>query len=154
MCIYGNCALWERLFWSRILEEIGILKGDQKGVKDWMTLTVTHWLLHHRVTVEFQGSMGKFVQLSTQIRTYRNCRGRWERGALCVSQSINSSYCVGGIPGAEGETPPCILHRAELIPPVEQTSSWPESIHPLSVFLQGRPPNPTSELKEIKNKKI
>lgn len=154
MCIYGNCALWGRLFCSCILEEIGILKGDQKGVKDWMTLTVTHWLLHHRVTVEFRGSMGKFVQLSTQIRTYRNCRGGGGGGggALCVSHSINSCYCAGGIPGAEGETPPCILHRAELIPPAEQTSSWPESIHPLSVFLQGGPPSPTSELKEIKIK--
>lgn len=97
MCIYGNCALWERLFWSRILEEIGILKGDQKGVKDWMTLTVTHWLLHHRVTVEFQGSMGKFVQLSTQIRTYRNCRGRWERGGgLYVSHRVLTVATVLG----------------------------------------------------------
>lgn len=33
--------------------------------------------------------MGKFVQLSTQIRTYRNCRGRWERrGVLCVCVSV------------------------------------------------------------------
>ena len=48
-----------------------------------MTLTVTHWLLHHHVTVEFQGSMGKFVQLSTQIRTYRNCGG-----GLCVCVSV------------------------------------------------------------------
>lgn len=90
MCIYGNCALWGCLFWSHILEEIGILKGDQKGVKDWMTLTVTHWLLHHHVTVEFQGSMGKFVQLSTQIGTYRNCRGRWERGALYVCVCVHA----------------------------------------------------------------
>lgn len=29
---------------------------------------------------------------------------------------------VGKIPEAEGETPPCIWHRAELIPPAEQTS--------------------------------
>lgn len=147
-----------------------------------MTLRVTHWLLHHHVTVEFQGSMGKFVQLSTQIRTYRNCRGRWERGASCVcvcvcpcvymetqvslrtdrtletcekkesksslSQKINSSYCVGGIPEAEGETPPCILHRAELIPLAEQTSPWHVSIRLLSVFLQGSSPNLTSELKD------
>lgn len=86
-----------------------------------MTLTVRHWLLHHHVTLEFQGSMGKFVQLSTQIRTYRNCRGGWWWEALrvCVCahvytetqvslrtdaeqwkkkrKLINSSYCVGGI---------------------------------------------------------
>lgn len=102
MCIYGNCALWGCLFWSCILEEIGILKGDQKGVKDWMTLTVTHWLLHHRVTVEFRGSMGKFVQLSTQIRTYRNCRGEVVVGGfMCVSHSINSCYCAGEYLGLE-----------------------------------------------------
>lgn len=88
-----------------------------------MTLTVRHWLLHHHVTLEFQGSMGKFVQLSTQIRTYRNCREGWWWEALCVCvcarvytetqvslrtdaeqwkhekkkerKQINSSYCVG-----------------------------------------------------------
>lgn len=136
-----------------------------------MTLTVTHWLLHHHVTVEFQGSMGKFVQLSTQIRTYRNCRGGW----LCVCDHVcirkhrfprgqtecwkhthtqkehsHSSYWggVGGIPGAEGKTPPCILHTAVQSPPAEQTSPWPETIRPQISSLQGRPPNPTSELED------
>lgn len=89
-----------------------------------MTLTVRHWLLHHHVTLEFQGSMGKFVQLSTQIRTYRNCREGWwwwwEALCVCVCarvygnsgfpedrrirvktwkkerKHINSSYCVEG----------------------------------------------------------
>lgn len=44
-----------------------------------------------------------------------------KKGERALSQSINSSYYVGGIPEAEGETPPCILRRAELIPPAEQT---------------------------------
>lgn len=69
---------------SHILEKIGILKRGSERCKPEWPLTVTQQLLHHHVTVEFQGSMGKFVQLSTQIRAYRNSQGRREKGGfLC-----------------------------------------------------------------------
>lgn len=71
---------------SHILEKIGILKRGSERCKPDRPLTVTQQLLQHHVTVEFQGSMGKFVQLSTQIRAHRNSRGRGEKGVfLCVA---------------------------------------------------------------------
>lgn len=71
---------------SHILEKIGILKRGSERCKPDRPLTVTQQLLQRHVTVEFQGSMGKFVQLSTQIRAYRNSRGRREKGVfLCVA---------------------------------------------------------------------
>lgn len=114
---------------SHILEKIGILKRGSERCKPDRPLTVTQQLLQHHVTVEFQGSMGKFVQLSTQIRAYRNSLGRREKGVfLCVActcvyteilRTLKRSSFTGGIPVAEAETPPCILRRAVLTPLAE-----------------------------------
>lgn len=144
---------------SHILEQIGILRrGSERCEPEW-PLTVTQQLLHPHVTAELQGRMGKFVQLSTQIRAYRNCWGRREEGAFCVyactcvytemlrtDNSGAGPNGAGGIPAAGAETPPCRLRRAVPTPLPEQTSPWPVSIHPPLAVVQGRPPAPASEL--------
>lgn len=81
MRLWQLCFVRPSILVPHSWEDWHLKRRSERCKKNWMTLTVTHWLLHHQVTVELQGTMGKFVQLSTQIKTYRNCRGgKWGVG--------------------------------------------------------------------------